>query len=287
MIALMYHEIESDASPTDELNPSTRCYAISAATFRRQLEMIQSLRLEVRTLSQYRHQLNERSLDPNRTVILTFDDGDETVERVAMPIMSEFGYAGTTQVVADWIQHTTHTLNENQLRRLYRAGWDIGGHGFSHVTLTDLKDEELEFELCESRRILEQALQKPVDMMSVPRGPCDRRVRTAAAKAGYKSIFCSLPGINRADTNPLALRRMIVQRRTDLNTFERILTGQTSYYIGERIRRTAFLSLQQFLGARRYGAIRARLLGVEKDPDLEPKPPAPKPSAASQSASRC
>jgi peptidoglycan/xylan/chitin deacetylase (PgdA/CDA1 family) len=249
--------------------------------------MIRSLNLEVRTLSQYRRALNERSFDPNRTVILTFDDGDETVERVAMPIMNEFGYVGTTQVVADWIQHTTHTLNEDQLRRLYQAGWDVGGHGFSHVMLPELRDEELAFELSESRKILERALDRPVDMMSVPRGPYDRRVRTAAEKAGYQSVFCSVPGINRANTDPLSLRRMIVQQRTDLDTFERILTRDPSYYIGERIRRSAFLSLQRLLGARRYGAIRAKLLGVEEDPDLKLNASARKPSTATQSASRC
>ncbi|MEK9137986.1 MAG: polysaccharide deacetylase family protein, partial [Bacteroidota bacterium] len=248
MIALMYHDIEAVGCPNEKLGTSAYYYVTSAKTFRLHLEIIRSLHLDVLTLSGYWRAMKEGSINPNDTVILTFDDGHESIERVAMPIMNEFGYAGTTQVIAGFVgKPNKHTLDEQQLHRLCHAGWDIGGPGFYPVVLTELHDGKLEFELCETKRILEQALHKPIEMMSIPHGPYDRRVRSAIVNAGYQASLCSSPGINRTGTDRFSLRRMTVHQRVDLLTFRKIVTRHAPFYLRERLRRFAYLSLQRLL----------------------------------------
>lgn len=267
MIALMYHDISDGDSSVERVGSSADYYTTSAGTFRSHLEIIRSLDLEVLTLTGYWRAMKEGRIDCDRAVILTFDDGDESVARVGLPIMREFGYAGTTQVIAGFMGRPgKHSLNEEQLQRLCQAGWDIGGHGFSHVVLTELDDEQLEFDLSESKRILERTLQKPLDMMSIPHGPYDRRVRTAIVNAGYKSVLCSSPGINRVGTDPFSLKRMTINRGIDLEAFRKIVTRHAPFYLREKLRRFTYLSVQRLLGSKRYGAIRSRLLTRSEKP---------------------
>lgn len=259
----MYHDIESVSRLNEKRGTSAYYYVTSAETFRRQLELIHSLHLQVSTWSGYLQAMRAGCADLSRTVILTFDDGHESVERVAMPIMSEFGFAGTTQVISGFVgKPDKHTLDDAQLRRLRRAGWDIGGHGFNHVVLTELDDKTLAFELLEAKRVLEQVLQEPVQMMSIPHGPYSRKVRSAIIKAGYQAAFCSSPGVNQPGTDPFSLRRMTITQGVDLPTFRRIVTLDSSFYVKEGLRRLGYRTLQRLVGSKRYEILRASLLRI-------------------------
>ncbi len=151
-------------------------------------------------------------------------------------------------------------MDRAQMARLLAAGWDIGGHGLNHVVLTELDDKSLGRELVESKKGLEDHLNRPVNMMSIPQGPYDARVRKAAVDAGYTSVFCSIPGINRPDTDRFSLRRMTITRTLELSSFEKIVTREWKYYVKERLRRTIFLTAQNVLGEKRYRAIRKGLI---------------------------
>jgi peptidoglycan/xylan/chitin deacetylase (PgdA/CDA1 family) len=58
----------------------------------------------------------------------------------------------------------------------------IGSHTLMHPILTTLDDAELDFELRESRTVLEQRIGRSVDLFCYPNGSADDRVRAAAAK---------------------------------------------------------------------------------------------------------
>ena len=88
---MMYHDIESADRLNEKRGTSAYLYVTPAEAFRRQLELIRSLGLHVSTWSGYLQAMRTGRADLSRTVILTFDDGHESVESVAMPIMNEFG----------------------------------------------------------------------------------------------------------------------------------------------------------------------------------------------------
>ena len=263
MIAMMYHDIESADRLNEKRGTSAYLYVTPAEAFRRQLELIRSLGLRVSTWSGYLQAMRTGRADLSRTVILTFDDGHESVESVAMPIMNEFGFAGTTQVISGFVgKPNKYTLNDAQLRRLRQAGWDIGGHGFNHIVLTELDDETLAFELREAKRVLEQVLREPVEMMSIPHGPYSRRVRSAIINAGYQAAFCSSPGINQTGTDRFSLRRMTITQAVDLPTFRQIVTLDPCFYMKEGLRRFGYRTLQRLIGSKRYEIVRASLLRI-------------------------
>ena len=85
-------------------------------------------------------------------------------------------------------------MSWDELRSLDPALITIGSHTFSHPILTALTDEQLEFELCESRRALEEKLNRPVDYFCYPNGSYDTRVHRAVT-AAYSAAFTTASGV--------------------------------------------------------------------------------------------
>jgi peptidoglycan/xylan/chitin deacetylase (PgdA/CDA1 family) len=260
VIALMYHDVEAIGEPNEKRNSPRYQYVISEDEFRRHLDFITASRLQVLTLSAYYSGLAKGTADPMNSIVLTFDDGHTSTEQVGMPLMREYGMAGTAQVIGGFAGRDKYTMSSAQMRNLISAGWDIGAHGLNHVVLTELDDRTLHQELSGSKAALEGHLKQPVDMMSVPQGPYNSRVRKAAISAGYTSVMCSIPGINLADADRFSLRRMTIMRTLDMVDFKRIVTRDKVYYARESLRRRVFMAAQNLLGESRYRAVRRRLL---------------------------
>ncbi|MGC2697706.1 MAG: polysaccharide deacetylase family protein [Candidatus Angelobacter sp.] len=69
----------------------------------------------------------------------------------------------------------------------------VGSHTLTHPILTTLTAEETDFELRESRRWLEEKLQRPVDFFCYPNGSYDRRAYQSARK-NYRAAVSTETG---------------------------------------------------------------------------------------------
>ncbi|MGZ4829449.1 MAG: polysaccharide deacetylase family protein [Candidatus Angelobacter sp.] len=70
----------------------------------------------------------------------------------------------------------------------------VGSHTMSHPILTTLSAQEIELELLESRRSLEQRLQRTVDFFCYPNGSYDKRAYQAVQKT-YRAAVTTESGI--------------------------------------------------------------------------------------------
>ena len=70
----------------------------------------------------------------------------------------------------------------------------VGSHTMSHPILTTLSTQEIEAELVESRRCLEQRLQRPADFFCYPNGSYDKRVYEVA-KRTYRAAVTTESGV--------------------------------------------------------------------------------------------
>ncbi|MGZ7057509.1 MAG: polysaccharide deacetylase family protein, partial [Candidatus Angelobacter sp.] len=70
----------------------------------------------------------------------------------------------------------------------------VGSHTMSHPILTTLSAQEIELELLESRRSLEQRLQRTVDFFCYPNGSYDKRAYQAVQKT-YRAAVTTEGGI--------------------------------------------------------------------------------------------
>lgn len=152
-----------------------------------------------------------------RSVILTFDDAYDDFYTRAFPILERLGFRSTVFVVVDRIGQTNlwdqvkgfpprKLLSVAQIHDLQRQGVQFGSHTLTHRLLTSLSDKELDTELRDSKRKLEDILGSEVSCLAYPWGGVDGRVRAAAARAGYKIGMTVEDGLNRCE-DPLCLKR--------------------------------------------------------------------------------
>ena len=158
---------------------------------------------------------------PSRPILLTFDDGSETVYTEALPIMQKYGFTGTAYIVYNFIG-AGRFMDRDQIRELYAAGWEIGSHSVSHQDLTTRPGKQ-EDEIVSSRRRLESYLGVPIRSFAYPFGAYNAdslyfvkvSEYIAAMGLGDKSV--------QGKGNIFYLYRQSVTAETTLETFAAIL----------------------------------------------------------------
>jgi peptidoglycan/xylan/chitin deacetylase (PgdA/CDA1 family) len=233
-------------------------YTVTAEALRAQLERLAALDVRVLPLT--------RALAGERGAVLTFDDGEETVARVAAPLLERLGLRATCYLTSAWVG-TTGYLAKAQVRELAAAGWVLGSHGRTHCYLSAQDDTVLEDELRGSRADLEDLVGAAVVHLSLPGGRGDGRVRRAACVAGYTSIATSLPGLNRR-LDPLALERLAVRSDDTALRVARLATGYPPTLFVEMLAAAALDLGKKVLGNKRYEQARRaalRLVGTHRD----------------------
>jgi peptidoglycan/xylan/chitin deacetylase (PgdA/CDA1 family) len=155
---------------------------------------------------------------PSKPVLITFDDGAESVRSRALPILQEHGFPATLFVTIDpdaWIfshgPDAQPRLSDEAIRELDRAGVTIGSHAVSHRPLQAMTGAAVEEELQESKRYLEEVIGGPVRYFGVPLNYYGEKVRKAAVTAGYTAVCTSDSGVIHGDSDPFHLRRLNVE----------------------------------------------------------------------------
>ncbi len=135
---------------------------------------------------------------PKGVVGLTFDDGYADFATQAVPILNDFGFSATVFVVAgnlggnnDWDPPPRRPImTSDQVVAVHEAGHEIGSHGVRHVRLTNLSPEELDFEVRESKAVLEALIGSPVVGFCYPYGELD--ADSVAAVRGTYDYACGV-----------------------------------------------------------------------------------------------
>ena len=232
-VILMYHAI--GASNNSKVGAGL--YSVSQNNFRAQMEYI----------------VHRPSSIVHRQVLITFDDGDLTNYTTAYPILKELGITAYFFILVSKVG-TPGYMNWQQLKELRDNGMIIGSHGMTHRILTTLKDEEIESELKDSKKILEDNLGFTIEYLSIPRGFCNENIIARAKEIGYKAIFTSNP----KDNDGFRFGRIAVKRDWDLTYFTKVINGKfpLKYRVEELIKKSS----KRILGIRNYDKIRSKIL---------------------------
>ncbi|HWS14823.1 MAG TPA: polysaccharide deacetylase family protein [Candidatus Methylomirabilis sp.] len=101
-------------------------------------------------------------------------------------------------------------LSWEEIEKMSRGGIDFGSHGLTHEILTNIAADEVRKEALESRRIIEERIQKSVYAFSYPNGDNDPVVRKCIGECGYEIGFGTCRGFAGPDDDPLSLKRVNV-----------------------------------------------------------------------------
>jgi peptidoglycan/xylan/chitin deacetylase (PgdA/CDA1 family) len=176
-------------------------------------------------------------------VALTFDDGYESLYRVIQPTLQRLGFMGaaylTTACIRDGQriasdQRHGHYPDERfllwrEVIALHKLGWLIGSHGSDHVDMTRQSDAYIHTQLQQSKDALEQRLGKPCEHFSYPWGRHNSRVRSFAARCGYRWATGGLHGPVPVRCNPYAVPRIDVRKDYEIQDFVAAVRGDWDY----------------------------------------------------------
>lgn len=231
---LYYHRVE------DEEHRS----CVRPAAFAEQMRYLRSEGFRLLSLTEVRQHLDEHRPFPERTVIVTFDDGFADNYHNAFPILQRESIPMTLFLTADFIgteelpvlrdRSGVPPLSWAQVEEMSQGGVELGAHTLTHPNLTELDDESLRREITESRDKIEAHTSVRVRTFCYPRGKFDERVKTAVREAGYDLACTTMEGCVTEDTHPFSLRRTFVANDDSLRDFRHKLEGSFDLLHGAR-----------------------------------------------------
>jgi peptidoglycan/xylan/chitin deacetylase (PgdA/CDA1 family) len=185
---LTYHSLDDSGS----------VISVSPSAFRAHMRSLRDNGFSGIALGRLLDAWEGRASLPPRPVVLTFDDAFRSFGEVARPVLEAAGFSATVFAVAgrcggtnDWPGQLPAVprlplLSAAELRDLAAAGFEIGSHGLTHAALDGLAASEAEREVVGSKRALEDALGRRVEVLAYPYGRTSPRVRGLAA-AHYRA----------------------------------------------------------------------------------------------------
>ena len=176
---LLYHHVSDQGSGR---------YVVAVDNFRRQMETLEEGGYQTVTISQVAAAVRGEAALPERAVAITFDDGYLDTYENAFPILRELGFKATLYVITGTLEtdKSYGYLQDEALKELIDAGWEIGSHSVTH---TNLKTTWLGIrsELEQSKETLEERLGIEVSSFSYPFGITNDWIKARVPEHGYTS----------------------------------------------------------------------------------------------------
>lgn len=214
---LMYHEITAEPKLAGHL-------AVTPAVFASQLDYLKAGGFTTMRADEIAAALAAGSALPASSVALTFDDGFADFHDSALPELVRRGMTATLFVTSGWVTSKAGpgALTWSHLREAVTAGVEIGAHTVGHPQLDQLSAADLAGELAGCKQDLEDRLGVAVPGLSYPFGYSNRRVRAAAAAAGYRYACAVANRLAASSDDQLALPRLTISRAIGPAAFARI-----------------------------------------------------------------
>ncbi len=216
--------------------------AVSPGNFAAQMEWLAKNDYRVIKLSQLGGYLDGKEALPPKAVVITFDDGYESVYKFAYPVLRKLGLPATMFVYTDFVGAGGDAVSWPQLVEMQASGlMDIQAHSKSHRNLIERvsgENEErykraLDAETAGPRDLIESKLGTAgqVRHYAYPYGDANELVLDALTRQKYTLAVTVNPGGNAFYAQPLMLRRTMIFGDHDLEAFKARL--QTSRRIGQ------------------------------------------------------
>ncbi|WP_372629897.1 polysaccharide deacetylase family protein [Cohnella sp.] len=220
VLVLMYHDVSQE--PTD-------ITSLSAANFEKQLEWMKANNFKWITMSQYRDFILHSAPVPDNAVLLTFDDGYESLYSQAYPLLKKYGAPASAFLIVGKVGERKGAFPKatwEQVKEMRQGGIEFFSHTFdshSYVPTAPgsnalkpklawnmyLKKEkrmetEAEYEervtedLRQANEILQRELGTPNYALAFPYGAHSQAVLDICKRLGIDITFTVRLGLNAA-----------------------------------------------------------------------------------------
>jgi len=196
-------------------------------SFEDQMRFLKNQGYRVISLDEFFDFLELRQPIPQKSVVITIDDGWRSAYDIAFPILKKYGYPATLFVYTDFIIDGNKNLNWSILREMMQGGISIQSHTKTHRYLDrrigreTFKQyfESIKEELSESAMIIQRHLGKEVKYLAYPYGETNHLVIAMLEKLGYRGALTVERESNPCFVNRYRVNRSMVYGNFDLEDF--------------------------------------------------------------------
>lgn len=162
---------------------------------------------------------------PDKSVVITFDDGYENNYTEAFPILKKYGLKATFFIITCTLDKNPKCVTSAQIKEMALAGMEIESHTVDHADLNTLNYDTQLYELKESKAALENILGKPVDYVAYPEGKYNNDTLKAVQEAGYKMAVTTNGKWSDKSDGIYTLDRVYISTFFSMSVFENRLTN--------------------------------------------------------------
>jgi len=235
-VILTYHSISDGSSPLK----------VSPALFTEQMEWLRA-NCRVVSLREVASQLAQKQPWPERTVVLTFDDGFRDFYSSAAPVLRRLGFAATVFLPTDYCARTNSwpgqpswvdeqpLMDWTQIRDLSDQGFVFGAHSITHPILTNLAGPDADREISGSKYEIETRTGQVADFFCYPYGRWNASVREMVRRY-FRGACSTAAGVVEPDADLFALPRVDADYVRSPAWFHRLFTQRfCSYLLARRL----------------------------------------------------
>ncbi len=204
-------------------------FNVQLEDFVRQMEYLKTKKFNLVSLNQLVEWIEGEQAIPEKTVVLTFDDGYEDNCSNVWPILKKYNFPATIFLAPDLIGKKAgdsknvvlDMIDWPQIQEMHQSGLiDFQPHGLNHKELCKISLEQVEQEIRGSKNIIEEQLNKTCHFFAYPRGSFNQQVVNILREFGFRAGLSVSRGFVDNNADLFNLPRQSINSQTSMVQFK-------------------------------------------------------------------
>ena len=220
------------------------------------MQILHDRRFNIISLNNLVTLIRNKQQFPNKTAVITFDDGFKNFYLKAYPILQEFGFSATVFLIPGYIGKTSRwnstsrgipvldLLEWSEIKEMVNKGIDFGAHTVAHENLTKLPIEEVHREINQSKLAIQNHVEQDNMFFAYPYGSTNMEIKSIV-QAEFQGACGTRMDFARMHSDIYALPRIDMYYFSNNNLFKYIGTSAFFFYI-------RFRSSMRTIGIKRH-----------------------------------
>ncbi len=203
-------------------------FTVSPENFKKQMEYLYKKNYNVVSLNKLIEYIKNKNI-PLKTIVLSFDDGYEDNYFNVFPILKKYNFPSTIFLATNFIkQKALNSFNTplpmlswRQIKEMHNSGLiDFEPHTHTHPRLTKISLESAKREILESRKIIEENLNKQCKFFAYPHGEYNQEIVKFLKENNFKGAVITKEGLISDRDDLFKLRRNYISSSTNFPQFK-------------------------------------------------------------------